>query len=89
MWYACGESQRDTAGAYLHAMARHPTERGPILTEDAWQEIETVTDLPTLRLLCAMMFACSNTATAHLFTRLFLEDSRFRQVPVSAMIRSC
>ena len=67
----------ETTGAYLHAMARHSTERGPILTEDAWQQIEATTDLSTLRVLCAMMFTCANTATAHLFTRIFLEDSRF------------
>ena len=67
----------DATGAYLHAMARHSTEHGPVLTEDAWQQIEAVTDLPTLRILCAMMFTCANTATAHLFTRIFLEDSRF------------
>gem|GEM_PF-3932337 len=66
-----------TAESYLCAMTRLSTERGPILTEDAWLEIDAATDLPTLRILCALILTCGNTANAHLFTRLFLEDSRF------------
>jgi hypothetical protein len=66
----------DTADAYLCAMTKRSTERGPTLTEDAWQEIDAVTELPTLRLLCALFLTCRDTANAHLFTRLILEDSR-------------
>lgn len=66
-----------TAKAYLCAMTRQSTERGPTLTEDAWQEIDAVTELPTLRILCALILACRDTANAHLVTRMLLEDSRF------------
>jgi hypothetical protein len=66
-----------SADAYLRAMTRRSTERGPVLTEEAWQEIDAVTELPALRILCALILTCRDTANAHLFTRLFLEDSRF------------
>ena len=73
-----------TAEAYLRAITKLSTERGPTLTEDAWLEIDAVADLPTLRILCALIATCGNTANPPLFTRLFLEDSRFWPLLVGA-----